>query len=260
MWRVASGVLALMLLVMVALQSAEHVTVAWERLTFKLFPSAELAMTYGQRHFSSRSSAAYNISHAKYFFEQALTLNPRYPYLYHEVARVAFLEGKFQKALQSINLQIENQGLDTPNSYYVRGLIKGFMGDYAGSARDYEVYLETDPTNWAAINDYAWVLLKAGRVEDALLATTFGLSKFPRNPWLLNSNAIALHELGFKGPAREQAIRALKEVQLLSEEEWLRAYPGNDPKIAEAGVLAFKDALIGNVHSILLEAKKTELQ
>ena len=34
------------------------------------------------------------------------------------------------------------------------------MGDYASAAKDYETYLRTDSKNWAAINDYAWVLIK----------------------------------------------------------------------------------------------------
>jgi tetratricopeptide (TPR) repeat protein len=146
----------------------------------------------------------------------------------------------------------------TPSAYYVRGLIKGFAGDYEGAAADYETYLRTDPTNWAAINDYAWVLLKADRPADALVAVDWGLVYWSANPWLLNSKATAHFELGQLTLANEAAERAVIAAAAITETDWLRAYPGNDPLIAPRGVAALKTAVAENMHTISLALEKAQ--
>lgn len=223
-------------------------------------PTASRAFTYGERHFSSRDPAGYDIDRAEYFFNLAATKDSGIPYLYHELARVAFLKGDFGKALGFINAQITLYGDMAPNSYYVRGLIEGYMGSYDAAAKDYEHYLEFDPHNWAALNDYAWVLLKAGRAKDAAEATFTGLGIHPDNPWLLNSNATALYELGDYRGAFVQVGKASSALQSLTEGEWLRAYPGNDPKIAAAGITAFKKAVAENIHTIELALASSTVQ
>lgn len=222
----------------------------YEDIAYSLAPSAERAFAYGERHFDARNPSQYDISRAQYFFDLAAAKDPTLPYVYHELARIDFLKGRFNAALAKINLQIANHGDETPNSYYVRGLIEGYMGKYDASAKDYERYLESDPTNWAALNDYAWVLLKANRPEEAAAATARGLANFPDNPWLLNSQATALYETGDYAGALVAVQHANAEVQKTTEEKWLTAYPGNDPKIASDGLTAFKKAVSDNMHTI----------
>src|ERR1019366_7717896 len=118
------------------------------------------------------------------------------PYLYHEIGRISFLEGNFRTALAQIDFQIDMHGDSEPKSYYVRGLIEGFMGDYADSEHDYAQYLQFDPIDWAAVNDYSWALLKDGKPAQADAAIEAVLKYFPDNAWLLNSDAIALSEMG----------------------------------------------------------------
>ncbi len=165
-----------------------------EDIMYALHPSPERAFAYGERHFSAGDVAEYDIVRAGYFFNEAAKKDPTIPYLYHELARIDFLRGDFTAALARINFQISMQGDKTPNSYYVRGLIEGYMGDYDASAKDYEHFLKFDPNNWAALNDYAWVLLKADRPGDAAEAAEKGLALFPNNAWLLNTDATALYE------------------------------------------------------------------
>ena len=138
-------------------------------------------------------------------------------------------------------------GNAAPNSYYVRGLIEGYMGSYANAADSYERYLATDPGNWAALNDYAWVLLKSERFEEALKATETGLGYFPDNAWLWNSKAIALFELARYEEARDAVMRASETVGGISEQKWLTAYPGNDPRTAGDGVRTLKDSIAQNM-------------
>ncbi|MDO8514302.1 MAG: tetratricopeptide repeat protein [bacterium] len=223
---------------------------AGEDALYVINPTAARAFAYGERHFNASNSSAYDIARAEYFFKKAAALDPTILYLYHELARIDFLKGRFNAALAKIDFQISMHGDETPNSYYVRGLIEGYMGKYDASAKDYERYLEYDPTNWAALNDYAWVLLKANRPEEAAAATARGLENFPDNPWLLNSQATALYEMGDYAGALVYVQRADAEVRKTTEKQWLVAYPGNDPKIASDGLAAFKKAVSGNMHTI----------
>ena len=223
-----------------------------EAISYKLDPSAEKALALGQKHFDSRRGDLYDIDRASSYLEEAYALDPDHPTLNHEMARIAFLRGDFDKAMQFIDREIELQGEAFPNAFYIRGLIEGYMGDYHAAALDYAVYLAHDPTNWAAINDYAWVLLKAHRIEDALLATERGLVHFPQNPWLLNSEAIALYELGRYEESMQSAALAAGAAEQVTPEIWLRAYPGNDPATAEAGIKSLREAIINNIHMAAL--------
>jgi len=233
---------------------------AWEDTTYALAPSAARAFAYGERHFNARNASVYDVERAAYFFDKAADIDPTYPYLYHELARIAFLKGEFETAMALIDMQIAQMGDNAPNSYYIRALIEGYKGEYAASAKDYEYFLKFHPTNWAANNDYAWVLLKAGRAQEAKLATARALEWFPDNPWLLNTYATALYETREYTEALRAAQKASIAVAKLSESEWLQAYPGNDPRIANSGIAAFKKAVEDNIHSITLALASSTVQ
>jgi tetratricopeptide (TPR) repeat protein len=187
-------------------------------------------------------------------FEQAERLDPALPFVQHQLARIEFLEGDFPEALARISTEIESRSDPSPSSYYIRGLVLGFMGRWDDAAIDYEQYLRADPSNWAAINDYAWVLLKAGKAGDALAAADAGLEYWPDNPWLLNSKASALFELGALDGAYESARRAHEAAARVTESDWLEAYPGNDPLIAGDGVAALRSAIEENMHMLERES------
>lgn len=215
-----------------------------------LFPNPEREFVYGEEHFDASNPKAYNIQLAEYFFRKAQASGANIPYLYHELARVDFLNGRLDQALVEINLQIENEGDNTPSSYYVRGLIEGYMGQYDAAADDYAHFLQFQPNNWAAENDDAWVLLKAGRYQEALQVTDAGLKNYSENAWLLNSNATALYELGEYQQALAVEQKAVTAVGYLTPQEWSVAYPGNDPAIAQEGLATFKQSVADNIHTI----------
>lgn len=234
---------------------------AYQFVHAHLSTDPQVAYDYGDRRFSALVPEWYDVDAAEYYFLLAAARDPNLPFVNHQLARVEFLRGDFLDALILINRELEVNPDPSPSTYYIRGLIEGFAGLYDMSARDYEIYLDADPTNWAAINDYAWVLLKADRSREALLATVRGLSYFPENPWLLNSNAIALYEEGFIEEAHEQALQATKYAMRLQERDWLIAYPGNDPRVAHEGLHALSDSIRTNVLTIrakLAEAPTVE--
>ena len=233
---------------------------ARENITYDMWPSADRAFAIAEHHFSDQYPSAYNIDRAADFFRETERRDPGLKYVHHELARIAFLKGDFTTAMAEINLQIAQEGDSTPNSYYVRGLIEGFAGNYGDAAKDYEYFLQFEPRNWAGINDYAWVLLKASRSRDAVKTTAQGLVDFPDNAWLLNSNAIALYEVGDRVLAKVQAQKALVAVGDLTEREWSLSYPGNDPKSATEGLAAFKKATINNMSVIIGTSSRSAVQ
>jgi tetratricopeptide (TPR) repeat protein len=221
-----------------------------EDIVLARHPSAETAFAYGSAHFNAMDARSYDIARAEAFYTKAALLDPDMPYVFHELARIAFLRGDFGRALDLIDIQIIKHGESAANSYYVRGLIEGYMGKYEAAEADYAYFLQKDPDNWAAMNDYAWILLKAGKTEDALRVTARGVSVYPENPWLLNSLSIAQYELGSLADALDTAHRAVAASQNITREQWLTAYPGNDPRTAAEGIASLQQSALANMHRI----------
>lgn len=230
---------------------AAPLVVLAEKALYTVAPSQERAVRYGDRHFNAMSARLYDFEAAKYFYAEAETYRTPHPYLFHQLARIAFLEGNLNTALFHINRQIDRYGDELPNSYYMRGLIEGYKGEYAAAVEDYAHYLSLlDVPNWAAITDYSWVLLKAERFGEAMNAAEHGLVLFPDNAWLLNTSAIAFYELGEYDEALQRAIRAVEAAGGVTREEWLTAYPGNDPRIADDGIATLRASTEQNMHMI----------
>lgn len=233
----------------------------WENVAYALNPTAGLAYAYGNGHFDATAHPnVYDIDRAEYFYREVQKHDPAHAYVHHQRARIAFLHGQFPAALALINAQINLFGTTTPSSFYVRGLILGFMERYAEAAESFEAYLETNPNNWAAVNDYAWVLLKSGRSQEALAVLENLLNKNQENAWLLNSAAIAAYETGDAEVARAYAERASEHAERITREEWLAAYPGNDPRIAEEGIVALRESIASTMHTVLMADEEAELQ
>jgi len=230
----------------------EHIQ---ENVLYFLDPTAERAFSYGLRHFDALDPKEYDVRRANYFFSEAAAIDPKYPLVHHELARIAFLSGDFPRALGFINTEFIANPKPDPSSYYVRALIEGYMNDYASAAADYETYFKVAPVNWAALNDYSWVLLKLNFPDAAHQALSFGLKQWPDNAWLLANDATALYELGRFSEAATVAKKAVPAVQALTVDDWLIAYPGNDPLIAQTGLDNFKKTTQENLAKILAKSK-----
>lgn len=217
----------------------------------RVAPTDERFFNYGVRHFDARIAGQYDVKRAYSLFTQLRARNAGFPYVHHELSRLEFLAGRFDSALAYINEEIIRHGEDEPNTYYMRALIRGYMKDYAGAAADYETYFKMTPANWAGINDYSWILLEAGHPDGAYEALEWGLKEWPGNAWLLANQATALYELERYEEAKKVAIEAKVAVEALTVAEWLNAYPGNDPLVAQDGLRQFKDATETNLAKIL---------
>lgn len=248
--------LGILVVLIIHFSSSPLTTAAFEDVTLMIIPSAERAYTYGTKHFDARRVDDYDIRRAERLFRRALEHDASYPFVQHQLARIAFLRGDNMTALARINAELARD----PNlaSYYVRALIYGFMGEHDKAIADYETFLREESMNWAAINDYAWVLLKSDRAGDALLAADWGLMHTPENAWLLNSKASAHVALGQFELAYEAALAASAAMGKVTPIDWLNAYPGNDPLSAGAGLEALRVAIRENIHTVGLARAEVE--
>jgi tetratricopeptide (TPR) repeat protein len=220
------------------------------RIIFAFSHSAHDSLMRGNLHLNAINPSHYDITEAQYYLEKALELEPKMPLVRHQLGRIAFIEGNFTEALSLLDQEINLSSKPDPSSYYVRALIKGYMGDYPGAAKDYEQYFSITPATWGSINDYSWVLMKDNLPEGAHEALAWGLKQWPGNAWLLSSHAIALYELRRYAEAKESAEAALVAIDKLTPQDWLVAYPGNDPKIASVGIETLRNSVLGNLKKI----------
>jgi tetratricopeptide (TPR) repeat protein len=237
---------AVILIAAIAYWQPRPLTYMYEDVRLLLQPSAERAYAYGDRHFDALHADRYDIDRAERLYKKAEAIDSDLPALQHQLARIEFLNANFHAGLERINREIAAYGEKNPNAYYIRALILGYQGKYLEAAADYETYFKIAPANWAAINDYSWVLLKAELPEAALEAIEWGLVEWPDNPWLLHNKVIAFYELGRYEEAMRAAEAATAAVDTLSREGWLLAYPGNDPLLADEGLASFKQAVREN--------------
>ncbi len=221
-----------------------------EHVLFFAAPSAERAYGYGIGHIMS-TSTSYSLADAKYFFTQTARLEPEYPYVHHQLARIAFLNADYPSALAEVNLEIENDmASDRASAYYMRGLIEGYMNQYDAAVRDYKKFVELEPGRWEGRTDYAWVLIKTGRFDEALSVIDAGLKTSPGNPWLLSVRATVLYEQGKIAQALPVAREAAAAVDGITEAMWLKAYPGNSPDAAHIGITTLRTAAHTNLEKI----------
>ena len=248
-------ILVLALFVIAGAAIADDIT--REKFELALHPSAKLAYDDGMRHLDSLDRSHYNISAADYFFETAARLDPGYPYVHHQIARIDFIQGHYPEALAEVNKEIANDpGKTRAAAYYLRGIVEGYLNDYQDASRDYKQYVELNPVGWEGRTDYAWTLIKTGNLKDAMADVNEGLAQHPGNPWLLSVRATVLYEQGKLPEALAAARKAKIAVDGVTDDAWLKAYPGNDPMVAPTGVATLRAAAESNLEKIELEAAK----
>ena len=221
-------------------------------------PKAELALSIGNYYFNVGGKGEYDLAKAEKFFRYALFLNSRVPDAWHQLAQIDFLRGNFAGALEKINKQIEIHGDSFMASYYTRGLINGYAGNFDSAEVDFKKFLEWDKTNWAVHNDLAWIYFQKGDYIKTEEIARAGLEFNPGNAWLLTSLGVALlnqdkppHLCDKCGGKKEEVRMVLEEAMtaavLLTEADWQKAYPGNNPAWAQTGLEKMRETITYNL-------------
>mgnify|MGYP001580654449 CR=1 FL=1 len=226
---------------------------AWQKYRLPAIASvlnrgnAGLELELGNYYFNVSGLGAYDLKKAERHFNRALDIDPDIPDAWHQLARIDFLRGHFAEALVKINKQISIHGDSFTASYYMRGRVSGYAGDFKQAEADFKKFLVWDKTNWAAHNDLAWVYFKQGDYKKVEAIAREGLAYNKNNPWLLTSLGASLLNQGKRSEAKKIFENAQTAASALTEKDWNKAYPGNDPRIASKGLETMKKTIEYNL-------------
>jgi len=212
--------------------------------------NADLAMEIGNYHFNG---GAYDLEVAERAYRKALRIDPAIQWGNYQLARVYFVRGEYDQALDAINRELEAWP-ENFRALYVRGLISGYRGDLVQTERDFSRFIQYVPREWAGYNDLAWALAKQGKHEEAKRAVESALREIEdaaENPWLWNSLGGARLNLG-EYPEAEQAFRQARDAaSSLTISAWAATYPGNDPAQGRDGIAVFTSAINRNLRKAI---------
>lgn len=226
----------------------------WPQMAILLDRSdADLAMFIGDYYFNGvTGSREYNPDISFKAYKKAVSIKSEILWGHYQLARIYFLKGDFNGALEEIKKEL-TANPENLRSLYVRGLIYGYRnqsGDLEKAEADYRRFTEWVPTEWAGYNDLAWILSKENKFEDvkkvistALVAAYYG----DDNPWLWNSLGVAQLNLAENRDAAISFKKALTLAEKLTAADWVKSYPGNDPQAAFGGLAAFRNAIQENL-------------
>jgi len=214
----------------------------------KIKDAAE-AMRLGNHYFNG--PGGYDLDKAEAGFKEAVEIDSKILWGHYQLARVYFVKGEKDKALEEINKELEANP-ENLRSLYVRGLIYGAMGRLQEAESDFKNFTMWAPKEWAGYNDLAWILAKEGKYADAEKVAGEGIKEAiggEENAWLWNSLGVAQLNLKKYNDAEKSFRKALKLARNMTENEWARAYPGNNPEESARGLDAFKIAVQANFNT-----------
>lgn len=207
---------------------------------------ARLAMQIGNYYFNG---GAYDLEKAEKAFQKAALIEPKILWGHYQLARIYFVKRDFSGAVEEINKELKYNP-ENLRSLYIRGLIYGFSGRHASAEEDFRRFVQWAPKEWAGYNDLAWILSSRGKYKEAkevILKSFEGVSGGDKNPWLWNSLGVAQLNLKENLGAEKSFEKAQTLAEKLTPQEWVRAYPGNNPVEAEEGLASFLEAVKTNL-------------
>jgi len=214
---------------------------------------ANLAMFIGNYYFNGViGGGKYNPDVAFKAYKKAVSINPKILWGHYQLARIYFVKGNFDKAIEEINKELEANP-ENLRSLYVRGLIYGYRnqaGDLEKAESDFLRFTKWAPKEWAGYNDLAWILSKQGQYSEAEKTINLAFKEAldaKNNPWLWNALGVAELNLKEYASAKKSFENALTLAKKLTLNDWSHSYPGNDPSTSRDGLTAFISAINENL-------------
>lgn len=212
---------------------------------FLVRPSlAEYALNKAGYYFNG---GAYDLTVAVKWYKTADFLGSESSFIHYQLARIYFVENKLDEAKGEIDIALA-QNPNNQRAFYIRGLIDGFAKNYEEAIGDFEKFTAWSPKEWAGWNDLAWASYEASDYVKAKNSALEGLKIDENNPWLLNNLGLAYLGLKEKDQAQEVFAKAKEKTDLLTLEDWQKAYPGNNPNTAKKELAKFKNNLRYNAN------------
>lgn len=195
----------------------------------------------------------YNVTLAQFFFRQAaypLLDNP-HPYAHYQLSRTYFIQGNLDEALNEAQKELQYYPRNN-RVYYILGLTYGYLNREQEAIDAFGKFIEANPGTWAARNDKAWLEFRMGNM-DAALATIEPIAWLTDNAWVQNTYGTILMNKKRYPEAKDAFQNAKKVADTMTEESWGISYPGNDPRVYEAGLQSMRLSIDGNLK--LLDTK-----
>jgi tetratricopeptide (TPR) repeat protein len=192
---------------------------------------------------------AYDVKLAGKFYEMTLKKDPEFPRANYQLGRTYFIRGDFSASWYYIEKEIKYYP-DFPKSYYMRGLIFGYVNHLDAAENDFKKFLSLKPNSWAGYNDLSWVYFKKGDFRSMEDSARRGIAIQRGNPWLLNALGLALFNEGRLVEAEYYFKVSIDRFEALGPRGWGVAYPGNDPKIYKEGYEATLKVIRDNLSKI----------
>lgn len=204
------------------------------------------------------SQTFYDLDLAEYFFIKANEKEKPEQWVNYQLSRINFIRGDLNSAVSFADKELELYP-DNCRTHYVRGLAYGYIDTDESlnqAILDFEKFNTCFPNTWAGHNDLAWFWFRKGNMEKVIEVIEVVIEKNKKNPWLENTYGTALMNVGDYKKARIAFDSARKTAELMTEEVWGIAYPGNDPAVYQKGLSAMRESIEKNIN----ELEKLELQ
>jgi tetratricopeptide (TPR) repeat protein len=204
--------------------------------------------------FFGGSPKLYNITlaHAAFYQASHPLFGKPAPYAHHQLSRTYFIQGKLDSALTEAYKELEIYP-ENKTTNYVIGLTLGYMNKEKEAIDAFSKYIQYNPKTWAARNDKAWLQFRIGDIDGAVATLEPVIEKQDHNVWVQNTYCALMINKKRYDEAKKACLRASNVVNIMTEETWGKAYPGNDPRIYAAGLQGMKASIAANLE--LLEKK-----
>lgn len=192
----------------------------------------------------------YNVTLAQFFFTQAAypLLGTPAPYAHYQLSRTHFIQGNLTTALDEAHKELVAYP-ENLRTHYILGLTYGYMNQEEKAIEHFGKFIEWRPESWPARNDRAWLQFRIGDIDGAL-TTIEPVATIQNNAWVQNTYGVLLMNKKKYREAREAFLYAQQVVATMTEEDWGKAYPGNDPRIYGTGLNAMRTSIENNLKLI----------
>lgn len=240
---------------------AAHIALALDKTDVNLANQIGSYYFGNQAKVQTNGENPYDLSLAKQAFSVAIAINPSLSLAHYMRARIEFIQKDSSQALADLNTELllfpENKRV-----LYMRGLVYlygEFPNNLEHAESDFREFSAWAPSEWAGYNDLAFTLAKEKKYAEATKVLKEGIKKAVggnKNPWLYDALGVMKLNQNNYEDALSYLIKAQTLADSLTEADWRRAYPGNNPAFAKDGIEAMKVGIAKNIVTAYAALKK----
>ncbi len=210
---------------------------------------------FGNRAFGGKimNHTFYNIYAAEYFLTKANEKDLPLEWTNYQLSRINFIRGNLIQAIYFANEELRLY----PNNcrtHYIRGLAYGYAEDLDNAISDFEIFNKCFPNSWAGHNDLAWFWFKKGDTKKVIQIIEKVKDFNMGSAWVQNTYGVALMNEGRYNEAEKALLSAKQNSANMTEEDWGKSYPGNNPLIYKKGLTKLRESIDSNLR--ILQQKK----